>query len=540
MGIPNTKPEAVNVPNSGLFGALFRVPIDYVLEIYSNKLLVSAVTLPNTPSEYEQKRKAATIITHTLGNVVRESTENHVTQIMIKGMSGYTQRLGHTKTGGVSSMLGPKILSEFDAFLNEYQKLVAWDSSAYMVFRAINEGVAFKVEPMNWEWSSNAGDARFSYRWSLELEAYAKADVRPPNYIFGSFTKLIKTLQSKINLVNTYIDLATVATTNVRGELEEVVTLIRSVGRIATGLQNLLAGVDGLRTFVTDTIPSALITEANRFKQAWQDTKELGGAFIDPNEWSQRYEDLFRTVGIIAETTSIEATTTAGLLGVDPAVVLASTQFTPSPFDANEQGASIQSALTARTEYIWRAGDTIQKVALLAYGDTARWSEIADFNGLRSPRQWGDGTLIQVGDVLSIPREVDNTATNTVRGDAYGTDILFDFGTRDISFVDNDLRLTSGGKNLEQALALRMLTEQGESYIMPTYGLPIRIGGMAVEREIGYLASHVRDQIMSDTRIRDIQDVSVLIEGDSIAVSVSLFPVAGDTITLVTPYMREV
>jgi hypothetical protein len=145
-----------------------------------------------------------------------------------------------------------------------------------------------------------------------------------------------------------------------------------------------------------------------------------------------------------------------------------------------------------------------------------------------------------VGDTINVPQELELETRGTVRGDLFGTDLAFDLKSKDITLVDNDLKVTSGRYNLEQALALRMLTEQGESYIMPDYGLPVRVGGTSADREVAYLASHVRDQLVRDSRVRDVRDVSVLIEGDTLAVSVSLSPVSGDAITLVTPYMREV
>lgn len=543
MGISSTAPFSVPTPNSGRLGSLLRVPIDYVLEVYENGTLQSAVTLPNTPTDYEQKRPSATIITHTLNDVVREYTENHVTQITLKGVTGYSARLGHTRDGGVSSLLGPKILSEFDIFLNEYQALCAKKSQyrVHMVFRALNEEVAFRVEPTNWEWSESAGGARFSYNWTLELEAYGPAPKNPKTDILSPVTQALKTAQDAINFVAGGAELGATAIQSIRGELGEVTNTIRSVGRVATALQNAVGEVDGLRTFVTHTLPSTLVAEARRFGRAWEDAKELKTAFLSEElgEWSSIDDDLLRAVGYTAETSKYNALTSAGLLGVSPETLNATERETATATHS-EQGSVVSGFNRSHTQYTWRAGDTLQSLALRAYGTTARWSEIAEFNGLRSPRQWGDGTPIMVGDTINVPQEIELETRGTVRGDLFGTDLAFDLRSKDITLVDDDIKLTSGRYNLEQALALRMLTEQGESYIMPDYGLPVRVGGTSADREVAYLASHVRDQLVRDSRVRDVRDVSVLVEGDTLAVSVSLSPVSGDAITLVTPYMREV
>jgi hypothetical protein len=72
------------------------------------------------------------------------------------------------------------------------------------------------------------------------------------------------------------VALGGVALTNVRGELNEVTNTLRSVGRVATALQSVVEGADGLRTFVTETLPSTWATETSRFKRAWEDAVELG------------------------------------------------------------------------------------------------------------------------------------------------------------------------------------------------------------------------------------------------------------------------
>lgn len=539
MGISSAAPASIPVPNRGRLGSLFRVPIDYVLEVHTNLALQTAVTLPNTPTDYEQKRPSATIITHTLNDVIREHTENHLTQITLRGVSGYTARLGHTRDGGVSSLTGPKILLEFDAFLDEYQKLCAalGDLNVYMVFRALNEGVALKVEPLNWQWSESAGSARFSYNWTLELEAYGPAPVSQLTDIFSPVTEALRSAQDKINAVAGAVELAGAALGNVQGELSEVTNTMRSVGRVGTALQNVIGEADNIRTFVTETLPATLVREANRFDRASSDLIELSDEILE--DAYSAYDFTEANVVRPAQQVLYNALSIAGLLKVSPetlaAVELGTIESTPT-----EQGATFVGIQRTNTQYTWRAGDTLQALALRAYGDASRWPEIAEFNGLRSPRQWGDGTPIMAGDTVSVPREAETETRGAVRGDPFSTDISLDLSTRDISFVDNDLKVTNGRHNLEQALALRMLTEQGESYLFPAYGLPVRVGGTSADREVAYLASHVRDQLARDSRVREVRDVSVLVEGDTLAVSVSLFPISGDAITLVTPYMREV
>jgi hypothetical protein len=112
-----------------------------------------------------------------------------------------------------------------------------------------------------------------------------------------------------------------------------------------------------------------------------------------------------------------------------------------------------------------------------------------------------------------------------------------DLATGDLVLRDNDTALSEGPANLAQALALRLLTEQGESWILPTYGLPLRVGGVGSPRESAYLAAQVSDQLRQDARVREVNSVEVLSEGDLVAVSVTFTPIAGSTTTITTPYI---
>ena len=537
MGVATKAPVSISTPNSGRLGSLLRVPIDYLLEVYEGSQLKLAVTLPQGPSDYEQKRPSATVITHTLDGVVREHTENHMTEISLKGVSGYVARLGHTRDGGVSFLEGRRILEEFDAFLNEYQTRAAQKGhrTVYMVFRALNERQSFRVEVTEWEWRLAAQGSRFSYEWTLNMEAYGVAPSSPLKNIFSPVTEALRTAQDYISAGAGAVALGSAALDNVGSELNEVGETLRAVGRIGTALGNVVASADGIVTYVTETLPAIFATEAGRFKEAWFDANELISPLTD---YDPRREAIRRAVAQAAEQTSYRALSTAGLLGVSPAT-LRSTQADTSTADYSEQGATDSTARRQVVPYTWRSGDTLQGLALRVYGDATRWAEIQRLNNLRSARHWGDGTPLAVGDRLLVPLGADTDASKREGDDLYGVDLALNLATGDLELRDNDVTLTRGARNLEQGLALRLLTSQGESYILPSYGLPLRVGSVALEREVAYLSAQVSDQLKQDGRVRDVPSVEVLIEGDQVAIQATIDPVVGDAVSVVTPYIRE-
>jgi hypothetical protein len=243
-------------------------------------------------------------------------------------------------------------------------------------------------------------------------------------------------------------------------------------------------------------------------------------------------------LGYEAERLNYLATTTAGLLRVSPQTLRAA-QSDPSTTEQSTQGAITTALRRASTTYTWRAGDSLQALALRVYGDATRWAEIASANGLRGARHKADGTPLSVGDVLIVPIDATPDTRGDVRRDSYATDLALDLTTGDLILEDGDVKLSTGRDNLEQAVALRCLTSRGESWVLPTYGLPLRVGGVALEREVAYLSAHVRDQLLQDDRVRDVRDVEIAVEGDQVAVHVIIEPVFGDVIDVTTPYMRE-
>ena len=528
MASKTSAPVSISTPASGRLGALLRVPIDYMLEVYTGGVITTMITLPQTPSTYTQTRPSATVITHTLGEVVREITENHLTEIELTGFSGYTPRVAQTRTGGISFLNGREILEEFDKFLDEYQQRTAQNTdNVFMVFRALGEGQSFKVEPTEWRWSEDASQNRFSYKWELKLEAYAHAPADPRGSVFSPVTEALRTAQQYINAGAGAISLADNALTNARSELEEVRNVLRSLERVSSALSNTFESADGIKTFVTQDLPASFASLAKSYKRAYESASELFG--VD--------ENTARTAGYTAENINYFALVTAGIVGVNSAD-LDSAESAPQIERVESRQGTTNEAPRFMLPFTVRAGDTLQRIALSAYGDASRWSEIQDANGMRSARHHADGRPLRVGDVLQIPYE-NNTETDlglARNGDIYATDLRMDNG--DLALSDSDLITVTGTSNLEQAIANRLLTEQGSAWIFPAYGLPVSIGARMDARTSAFCASHVGQQLRADPRIRDVRDVVVIDDGEQLAVSVTAIPISGGAIEVTTPMRR--
>jgi hypothetical protein len=485
------------------------------------------ITLPQAPSSYTQKRPSATVITHTLGEVVRELTQNHLTEIEIQGVSGYAPRVGQTRDGGVSFLSGRVILEEFDKFLDEYQSRTAQNADqTYLVFRALNEGQAFKVEPMEWMWNEDSIKNRFSYEWELRLEAYAHAPSDPRGSVFSPVTEALQKAQEYINAGAGAIALASNALVNIRSEFEEVRNTLRSLERVSTALQSVVDSADGIRTFFTQDIPATYANLADSYKQSWDDIAELIG--LEDNDPIRR----------TAESINYYALVNAGLNGVNSAD-LERAKTTPQIERDALNGSTSNTAPRFSIPFTLRAGDTLQSIALDAYGVTSRWVEIKEHNGFRDALHRGDGVPLKVGDIVQVPfsNATEEDLGLPLKGDIFGVDLLMDTDG-DLVLSDSEIHIVRDEANLKQAIINRLLTEQGSAYPFPSYGLPIVIGSKMDARSLAFCASHVNQQLLSDARIRDVRGVSVIDEGDQLAVSVTVIPISGDTVDVITPMRR--
>lgn len=81
----------------------------------------------------------------------------------------------------------------------------------------------------------------------------------------------------------------------------------------------------------------------------------------------------------------------------DPVNSLPVTKVTPSTEPNNNSNIEILNKIKGST-YTVQAGDDLWSIALRAYGDSSRFSDIARFNNLT------DSNAVNEGDVIKIPR----------------------------------------------------------------------------------------------------------------------------------------
>ena len=553
------------------FADLTRVPIDYIIEVWEEGKIQQTITLPNTPESFEVERPSAATMRFTLGDLpIRQIKENKVREIQLTGRSGLQARQGHTRKGTQKYAPGPELLLEFDGFLQDYSErleksLIAskkailtpqdkndktyMEKQPYMVLRALNEKLHLRIEPVNWSWRRSADTSRLSYEWKLGLKAYGYAPQGGPKSIFAPADAFMAEVGDAINRVATEIGVLDNVVNNTRGDIKNLVSpALGALRNITNAMQKLSASTNQL-LLLPKSIFANLVATAVSFERACTRFSNTVNPF-DKDLYRPEVEalkNLFNGLSNEALSTSYKA---LGVSGGGPSDV-ARAQSALAASDVSDGGLGLGNStdiagdLGGRASslevYVIRQGDTLQNLAERVLGSADRWTDIANANGMGGLHDAGPtGTLVP-GTRILLPTNFVSGENAGVFGAAsvdelLGTDLRVDLSTGDILLVGgNEVRTLRGSQNLEQALAIRLLTENATLPLFPNYGLPLRPGVGMTSRTATYCGVHCQDQVLSDPRVLEVRDISVEDGGDSIDVLMNIVPVNGGSLEIITP-----
>ncbi len=273
------------------------------------------------------------------------------------------------------------------------------------------------------------------------------------------------------------------------------------------------------------------LNDLKRVKQNTEDFLNLGDS---------DYDSLFsRTATLSAQVTKIPTPAELEILkafndALTAICLLLSTEdLFRSSYDARIQdmidrfGGNIDLfAESAVRQIRYESGLTLERMAQRELGDSSRWGEIVEVNGLKAPyitddlSYVGDGVL-RPGDSVLIPtpkrngfsqvpnaREIKTTRDLSELEKSLGTDFKLtpDF---DLSISNSgDLELISGVSNMAQAVILKLSYEKGEVMRYPELGAGLRPG--VKFPPIEDIKDGLTNTLLQDSRIEGILDLSII------------------------------
>ena len=505
---------------------LQKVPIPYIMEIWHRGGIVRSVSLPRGPSSMQYSRAGGTVLSHTLGKTpIREETEHREWKIKLSGRSGTARRPGYNEKGEVRSLTGLEAVDEFGWFLDTVQNYTVKKSAHYLynpdkyrkglrttalVFRAINEKVHLFVKVDSWSWDRDVQNSRMGAVWSLSLTGWAYAAAPVPTSIFGGLAKLTELAAAFIRIGTDQAAKVENVLTNTRGDLEglraparELSALLSSYTRSAQQTNAIASPL----TFASDVFVLA--------DQAQAIIYELGSGIVTGD--GLRGLDEIRT----------GALELIGMAGGGPSNIASARIKSGFPL-GNGSKYNIPSLVWTPTIVVL-PNDTLQSIALRAYGDAALWVQIAIHNGWQDSLHDANGKPLAPGDELLLPGTP--SADGALTPDLYGTDLYVDADGNLELTDDGDVRTVRGVANLTQALTRRLTTRLGDVATAQGYGLVVAPGDLMSLETAGYLASHSREQLLADPRVGEVLSLAVVELGDTLDLDAAI-AVVGDTVPL--------
>ena len=186
-------------------------------------------------------------------------------------------------------------------------------------------------------------------------------------------------------------------------------------------------------------------------------------------------------------------------------------------------------AESAVRQMTYNTGATLERIAQDELGDSTRWGEIAEVNGLKAPYVTDDKSdtrrnILKPGDKFLVPsparngfsqvpnaKDIKTTVGLTELEKSLGTDLKL---TKDFDLsISNagDLEVVSGASNMAQAVMLKLSYEKGEVMRYPEMGAGLRPGVKFPPVEA--IKDGLTNTLLQDTRIEGIQDLSIIRDG---------------------------
>ena len=188
-----------------------------------------------------------------------------------------------------------------------------------------------------------------------------------------------------------------------------------------------------------------------------------------------------------------------------------------------------------------REGQTLEDVARLLLGASNRWVVLADINNWVSATRNHLNNLPAGGEVIKVPASATAISDQNPFVDFEKDDGLLGVDLRlkgnDLVFTNDDIALASGEDNIKQLIVHTVLSNKGEIPGFGVFGTPDYIGSAVANEELSldYVNLSLRQALLADSRIVELSDVEIQLDGTKIDFSCSVVPIVGESSQVTIP-----
>lgn len=473
--------------------------IQYILTVYRNDKPAYSVALPSQPTGKSYTHRVAAEVRYTLDEIpIREHATGRAWGITFQGMTGFDVRPASRFDGAVVSMPGIAALLQFDSFMLQYQRLAEQEGSlylgeaahrpmldrTYLVLYDLDEGLGYRVEPVDWSWDRGGRTRVGNAEWRLSLHGYSpmeatkhtwwaantrrgaiavtSADELRAQQVLAENTlaaeradaqkriraaSLLNNVASLVATDKARLDralqmaLPVLVETSIQSELlqrvvdasQDLVTKVGSLERMGADIRNAYYASVGRQALLSGVLAAeACVSAMNRFLYSGvdilNDTNGMLGRMLLAMQTIENFvAPIYRTLAALrAQFSEL----------LEDAVLGAMPNFGSIP---NVQGAQPAAGRAPRgsTTYTAQPGDTWQSIAQWYYSNEGVWQLLAAFNNAGDAYSSGSAPLLP-GTVIQLP--ANNAKTTTLSSSdpeaLYGTDFFIDLETGDLVLDD--------------------------------------------------------------------------------------------------------
>lgn len=293
------------------------------------------------------------------------------------------------------------------------------------------------------------------------------------------------------------------------------------------------------RTFYENTIESI-----ERVKKNAEDFFNLGSA-----QYDQLYD---RTATLNADIAKVVTNDEYDLLfGFNEAItglnlLLATTDLFKSSFDDQIQdmndrfkGAIALTAQQAVRQVKLPAGISLERLAQQELGDSERWGEIVEINGLKAPyisddpQESRDGVL-KAGSNILIPAPIINGFSQVANGKLnkltkgmsevernLGVDFKVDENFDLMLSSSGDFELIAGADNMAQGTILKLTYEPGDVMLYPQLGSGLQVGKKFPP--LTDISDRITNSLLQDSRVQKVSDLAITRDNSGLYINFNLY-----------------
>lgn len=498
--------------------------------------------------------------------VVKEGNGIIVREITLEGTFGLSKKRAQGFVGAQGSgnpLSGTEHFNELRNLFRRYSALKkdpAQNANVVLIFHALRDDDHFIVEPREFNTPRDAARTRVHYDYRITMAATDEATVSGLHQTVDqsgfNFNDALRDINEAFNDGRAAFAEVTANLSNIKRQVGNIQAVMGNAAQMLNSVGNFISGASELIQFpiqlcatITDQLATAGDTlidvtsnavvstvETVTFRENSRSMRRLESAIDRIAMYNDKFQELAQRIETVfdGERRITNADVQSSGQGSAPGaggVTVGSRTRVVGGSDGRLAGLEVPRSSGFRSVQVDRT-DTVESIAVQA-GTTPE--AIIIINNLIPPYITSEGGpgILQPGDSVLVPASTSSSEASTGFGALtyltpdealYGVDVAIDdavFGAVgqfeiavDVTGGAEDVALRRGVPNVVQGTEITINTERGTTVFIPELGIRRNVGIKGTLQHVLLASITLREALLSDPRVSDIQSSRVVLDGD--------------------------